>query len=708
MNDLKLKHKDNDDKPDHDSPQPLSNSQIHYIRRMCIERMHPNVKESHFKNIHDGVDGLDGLDKLDTLVQVLGRVEIRRLDNLLDPLVQELRGVSLKPSMFDEFVEKIVDEFYISHVSAGEMVGITCAQSIGERQTQMSVVYHEIIHVREISAATGTLLRTFVGPIGEFIDTWMKTLAAIVQKDPVHTESDILPWDSTRNIQLWISSINQNDGSVAWCRIRELSRHPPHGPVQIVRTESGKEVCTTLSHSLLVPNIVSVGCEKDIKLDATTPVKPLVAADIEVGTHYLPVFHISRKGAEKEMMVSSLGSSPKSWEKVISVEILDTLPGESPYVYDFSVESHETFLLQSGIYVHNTLNTFHSAGLAVQTVLSGVPRFMEILNATKEPRFSSSSFSLKNTNDLRSISDIRDVVQHHLVSLTMQDIIDNWDVFLTPPEEIWYDAFELIYGDRFRDMERGLRLRFDPMRMYHYRIGLDDVARFLESRFDDIICVFSPQHMNQMDIFVDTSLLSPPEPPTELIDTTNYEAYFLEKVLLQKIGEMVLCGISGVKDYVVQKVGDKFSIITQGNNFQEIMGLDWIDPSTVYSNNMWDIYRVLGIEAVRAFLVEELKRVISSDGTFIHPCHMTLLIDFMTYQGMIISVSRYGMKKEQSSPLAKASFEECLDHFLTAGFMGDEENIVGVSASIICGKRSNIGTGLCKLMFDPPIKTGGK
>ena len=704
MNDLKSKHKD-DDQPNDDSPQPLLESQIHFIRRMCIERMHPNVKNNG--------------EKLDTLIQILGTVEKQRLDNLLDPLVQELQGVSLKPSMFDTFVEKIVDEFYISHVSAGEMVGITCAQSIGERQTQMSVVYHEIIHIREISAATGTLIRTFVGPIGEFIDTWMKTLAPLVQKDPVHTESDILPWDSTRNIQLWISSINQNDGSVAWCRIQELSRHPPHGPVQIIRTETGKEVCTTLSHSLLVPKSMGDMGGKDIvHLDSSTPMEPLVAANIEVGKHYLPVYHISRKGAEKEMMVSLSGSpgssstSPKSWEKVTSVEILETLPCTSPYVYDFSVESHETFLLQSGIYVHNTLNTFHSAGLAVQTVLSGVPRFMEILNATKEPRFSSSSFSLRNTKNISttitSISGIRDIVQHHLVSLTMQDIIDNWDVFLTPPEEIWYDAFEMIYGDRFRDMERGLRLRFDPMRMYHYRIGLDDVARFLESRFDDIICVFSPQHMNQMDIFVDTSLLSPPEPPTELIDATNYEAYFLEKVLLQKIGEMVLCGIQGVKDYVVQKVGDKFTLITQGNNFQEIMGLDWIDPSTVYSNNMWDIYRVLGIEAVRAFLVEELKRVISSDGTFIHPCHMTLLIDFMTYQGMIISVSRYGMKKEQSSPLAKASFEECLDHFLTAGFMGDEENIVGVSASIICGKRSNIGTGLCKLMFDPPIKAGGR
>jgi hypothetical protein len=159
MDDLKSKHKDNDDKPDQDSPQPLMESQIHFIRRMCIERMHPNVKNNG--------------EKLDTLIQILGTVEKQRLDNLLDPLVQELQGVSLKPSMFDTFVEKIVDEFYISHVSAGEMVGITCAQSIGERQTQMSVVYHEIIHIREISAATGTLVRTFVGPIGEFIDTWI-------------------------------------------------------------------------------------------------------------------------------------------------------------------------------------------------------------------------------------------------------------------------------------------------------------------------------------------------------------------------------------------------------------------------------------------------------------------------------------------------------------------------------------------------------
>ena len=33
-----------------------------------------------------------------------------------------------------------------------------------------------------------------------------------------------------------------------------------------------------------------------------------------------------------------------------------------------------------------TLNSFHSAGLAIQTVVTGVPRFSELLNATKNQK----------------------------------------------------------------------------------------------------------------------------------------------------------------------------------------------------------------------------------------------------------------------------------------------------------------------------------
>ena len=58
------------------------------------------------------------------------------------------------------------------------------------------------------------------------------------------------------------------------------------------------------------------------------------------------------------------------------------------------------------------------------------------------------------------------------------------------------------------------------------------------------------------------------------------------------------------------------------------------------------------------------------------------------------------MKKNQCGPLAKASFEECLDNFLKAGVFGETESTKGVSASIMCGKRSQIGTGLSDIIMD--------
>jgi hypothetical protein len=114
---------------------------------------------------------------------------------------------------------------------------------------------------------------------------------------------------------------------------------------------------------------------------------------------------------------------------------------------------------------------------------------------------------------------------------------------------------------------------------------------------------------------------------------------------------------------------------------------------------MWDIYESLGIEAARQFLIDEFMNVVSSDGTYINICHVMLLVDLMTFSGSISSISRYGIKRDQAGPLAKASFEESLDNFLKAGVFGDVESTKGVSASIMCGKRSKIGSGLCDLLY---------
>ena len=138
------------------------------------------------------------------------------------------------------------------------------------------------------------------------------------------------------------------------------------------------------------------------------------------------------------------------------------------------------------------------------------------------------------------------------------------------------------------------------------------------------------------------------------------------------------------------------TISTQYNNYKKLLAIDIIDATRTISNNVWDIYEVLGIEAAREFLIQEFMSIMEG----INSCHACLLVDRMTFNGNIASITRYTMKKDDSGPFGKASFEETMDNFLNAAVKGEVEPTEGVSASIICGKRANIGTGLIDVKLD--------
>jgi DNA-directed RNA polymerase beta' subunit len=121
--------------------------------------------------------------------------------------------------------------------------------------------------------------------------------------------------------------------------------------------------------------------------------------------------------------------------------------------------------------------------------------------------------------------------------------------------------------------------------------------------------------------------------------------------------------------------------------------------SRCITSNVWDIYSALGIEAARQFMIEEFMKSMGG----INECHAMLLVDRMTCSGTITSISRYTMRKAESGPFGQASFEETLDNFLKAGVYGQSEPTRGVSASIICGKRAPIGSGICDIQLDVDI-----
>ncbi|MFP4530835.1 MAG: DNA-directed RNA polymerase subunit A'', partial [Halodesulfurarchaeum sp.] len=70
------------------------------------------------------------------------------------------------------------------------------------------------------------------------------------------------------------------------------------------------------------------------------------------------------------------------WEQIESIE---TVEPEHEFVYDVSVAGLETFTTAQGVITHNTMNTFHYAGVAEIDVTQGLPRLIELVDARKEP-----------------------------------------------------------------------------------------------------------------------------------------------------------------------------------------------------------------------------------------------------------------------------------------------------------------------------------
>ena len=66
-----------------------------------------------------------------------------------------------------------------------------------------------------------------------------------------------------------------------------------------------------------------------------------------------------------------------------------------------------------------------------------------------------------------------------------------------------------------------------------------------------------------------------------------------------------------------------------------------VDPVRTYSNDIVEIFSVMGIEAVRKSVEKEMNRVISFDGSYVNYRHLALLCDVMCSK---VSWWRYGCK----------------------------------------------------------------
>jgi DNA-directed RNA polymerase II subunit RPB1 len=138
----------------------------------------------------------------------------------------------------------------------------------------------------------------------------------------------------------------------------------------------------------------------------------------------------------------------------------------------------------------------------------------------------------------------------------------------------------------------------------------------------------------------------------------------------------------------------EWRILTAGTNLVDVMANPYVDYTRTETNDISEVYRVLGIEAARAALLNELRNVMwMADQHNVNYRHMALLVDTMTNRGHLVSIDRHGINKGDNGPLAKSSFEETDEMLIRAGIFCELDRINGVSANIMIGQVPPCGTG---------------
>jgi DNA-directed RNA polymerase subunit A' len=195
----------------------------------------------------------------------------------------------------------------------------------------------------------------------------------------------------------------------------------------------------------------------------------------------------------------------------------------------------------------------------------------------------------------------------------------------------------------------------------------------------------------------------------------KYEASLNEKKLLVKItspgepdaqtlltlkSKLLSTRVKGVPDIervTIVKQDDEWVIQTAGSNLAKLVAIKGVDTSRITTNNVYEIWQTLGIEAARMALVKEITNTLEEQGLEVDTRHIMLVADLMTSKGYLQQIGRHGIAGTKTSVLARAAFEITVPTIARASLEGQIETLRGVTENVIVGATVPVGTGMVEL-----------
>ena len=374
-----------------------------------------------------------------------------------------------------------------------------------------------------------------------------------------------------------------------------------------------------------------------------------------------------------------------------------------------------------------TLNTFHLSGVASKSnVTRGVPRIEEILRLTKNPKNPSLTVFLKEVDERDQ--DKANVYSKMLEHTKLVDVVKTVQICFDPNDEATnilddqtlmeqYYEFQRLVDDCLEDDDKVksehsqskwiIRLELNAETMLDKNITTDDVYFAINNSEygDDISCVFSDYNADNLvfRIRCNNSLLKSKK-KVLLIHWTNPITSTSCRISKRPCWTTLCCVVSTVTNVLPRKLQRWWlgwgQICTKrcvdsgyyGTNLMDVLSQEFIDKYRTVSNDIKEVYDVLGIEAVREVIYNELVEVMEFSGVYINYHHLSLLCDRMTCNKDMVSIFRSGILSDKIGPISKSTFEVHTEVLMNASITHELDHMRGVSASVMMGQFGKFGT----------------
>lgn len=316
-----------------------------------------------------------------------------------------------------------------------------------------------------------------------------------------------------------------------------------------------------------------------------------------------------------------------------------------------------------------TLRTFHFAGVRELNVTLGLPRLIELVDAKRRPETPIMEIYLK------------DEYKHDLSTA------------LEIARKLEYTNLEAVAASAEVDLiTESIIVRLDKDMLEDKGLSVEDVVEAL----------------SKGKVLAGRVRVDEEDPLTLIVEVPRPHAH-ISKILKfrERLLKTRIKGVKGIKKVILQRryspsTGKyEYVLLTEGSNLAEVLGIPQVDHRRTRTNDIHEIERVLGIEAARHALINEMMNTLREQGLEVDIRHVMLVADLMTWSGVVRQIGRHGVVGEKKSVLARAAFEITTKQLFDASAAGEFDSLQGVAENIIIGQLIPFGTSMVELKTSP-------